>query len=193
MTQCHAIRALVMLTVVTAMQTGCARGETKPDANAGNPDQQSIQGTWKAVLFAESGLGQAPSNLTERTFFVFDGNDYAWITPTGPAGGMEEQMSGAYTLDTSTSPRRIDFHGETDILEAHGIYKFTNDTLVLHFNDASEDARPSTFQLDKSKVDNFMLILKRSQVRPKWRKDESTLHTADDTTRKTSKTTEPEN
>ena len=149
--------------------TGCSQSPATPENTLKKQDEwQLLQGTWQAVVFEESGHGRSPSNITEQIFFVFDKDQYVWVTPFGITSELHEEMAGSYSVCSTSTPEQIDFQ-DRFLGVSLGIYEFTNDCLRICFN-PSENGRPTAFETSTIDIDHFMLVLKRTATRPEWRK-----------------------
>jgi uncharacterized protein (TIGR03067 family) len=109
-------------------------------------DHAALQGEWE-IVSAESNGEPPPPGMLDGAKFAFSGGN---LTLMGKEGTFE--------LDTTQSPRRIDFvRGKARQL---GIYELDGDSLKLCVGPA--DDRPTEFKT-KPRADHSLFVLKRKK------------------------------
>jgi uncharacterized protein (TIGR03067 family) len=109
-------------------------------------DAEGLKGTWTAVSIMHSGQ-PAPDDLVKSFKFSMDGKSY-----TNTIGGqvMEE---GSYTIDTTKTPRTIDFDiktGNDQGKKQLAIFKLEGDRLTIVAAEAGSKERPKTLKHEAS-------------------------------------------
>ncbi|MEX2112188.1 MAG: TIGR03067 domain-containing protein [Pirellulales bacterium] len=117
-------------------------------AQAGNIDDQQLQGKWIVKSFEYNG---AEVDRLKDAVREFSDSKYTLTPKSGDA------IEGSVTLDESKSPKTIDLDVNGRILK--GIYQLDGDTLKLCYNLSSED-RPTEFV---SKPDSGLIVVVHSR------------------------------
>ena len=126
--------------------------------DAKKDDAEAIKGKWVAVSIKQGGF-TAPDELVKAFKFEFDGKNY---TNTGSGGQSEE---GGFTLDSSKSPRTINFDiktGNDKGKKQLGIYKLDGDKLTIVASTAGSTDRPKSLEPDANSPE-LLIVLKREK------------------------------
>ncbi len=125
--------------------------------DAKKDDADAIKGKWAAVSIKQGGL-PAPDELVKSFKLSFDGKNY-----TNSAGDQSEE--GGYTLDSSRSPKTIDFDVKTGNDKGKkqlGIYKLDGDKLTIAFSPPGSPDRPKSFEPDANSPE-AVIVLEREK------------------------------
>src|SRR4051812_31210795 len=120
---------MLCLFAVTAPALAADEGKEKKDSKVDSTDQALIQGPWRVVKRVKNGeaedVKEQPVTLT-----------FAGSALTQSQGSTGRKTEGTFTIDASTSPKRITMTGKDG---AHagatfeGIYELTGDTLKIAY------------------------------------------------------------
>jgi uncharacterized protein (TIGR03067 family) len=126
--------------------------------NAKKDDADAIKGKWVAVTIKQ-GATSLPAEFVKAFKFDFDGKNY---TNTGPGGQSEE---GGYTLDSSKSPKTIDFDiktGNDKGKKQLAIYKIDGDKLTIVASQAGSTDRPKSLEPEENSPE-LLVVLEREK------------------------------
>jgi uncharacterized protein (TIGR03067 family) len=104
------------------------------------------------------GATSAPAEFVREFKFKFDDKDY-----TNTALGQSEKEEGGYTIDSSKTPKTIDFDiktGNDKGKKQLGIYKLDGDKLTIVAASAGETERPKTLEPEPD-AGLLVIVLKR--------------------------------
>ena len=105
-------------------------------------DAESLKGNWSAVSLKQGGRS-APDDLIKKFKVTFDGKGYTNIVD----GEVIEV--GGYTIDSSKTPKTIDFDikkGPSEGKKQLGIFEIAGDKLTLVVADAGAPDRPKSIK-----------------------------------------------
>jgi uncharacterized protein (TIGR03067 family) len=120
-------------------------------------DAEAIKGKWVAVSLKFAGT-DAPEDLVKSFKFDFDGKKYL-----NTGGGQSEE--GAYTIDSSKSPKTIEFDiktGNDQGKKQLGIYKLDGGKLTIVAAPAGSTERPKSFEPDAG-AQVLVVVLEREK------------------------------
>jgi uncharacterized protein (TIGR03067 family) len=126
--------------------------------DARKDDAEAIKGKWVAVSIKQGGF-TAPDEAVKAFKFDFDGKKY---TNTGPGGQSEE---GGYTLDSSKSPKTIDFDIKTGNHKGKkqlGVYKLDGDKLTIVASPEGSTDRPKSLE-PQANSPELLIVLEREK------------------------------
>jgi uncharacterized protein (TIGR03067 family) len=126
--------------------------------DAKKDDAEAIKGKWVAVSIKQGGFS-APDEVVKSFKFDFDGKNY---TNTA-AGGQSEE--GGYTLDSTKSPKTIDFDiktGNDKGKKQLGIYKLDGDKLTIVASSAGSTDRPKSIEPEANSRE-LVIVLEREK------------------------------
>jgi uncharacterized protein (TIGR03067 family) len=104
-------------------------------------DDEAIKGKWVAVSIKQGGMS-LPEEIVKEFKFKFDGKEYVNSAP-----GQSEE--GGYTIDSSKSPKTIDFDIKTGGDKGKkqlGVYKLDGDKLTIVASLAVDTERPKSIE-----------------------------------------------
>jgi uncharacterized protein (TIGR03067 family) len=107
--------------------------------DAKKDDAEALKGKWVAVSIKQGGF-PVPEEAAKMFKFSFDGKEYLNSAP-----GQSEE--GGYKIDSSKSPRTIDFDiktGNDKGKKQLGVYKLDGDKLTIVAATAGETERPKS-------------------------------------------------
>jgi uncharacterized protein (TIGR03067 family) len=120
-------------------------------------DADVIKGKWAAVSVKYSG-SEMPDDLVKSFKMDFDGKKYL-----NTAMGQSEE--GGYTIDSSTTPKTIDFDiksGNDQGKKQLGIYKLDGGKLTIVAATAGSTERPKSFEPEAG-AQTLVLVLEREK------------------------------
>jgi uncharacterized protein (TIGR03067 family) len=126
--------------------------------DAKKDDAEAIKGKWTAVSIKQGG-NPIPDVVTKTFKFDFDGKNY-----TNTAAGQSEE--GGYALDSSKTPRTIDFDiktGNDKGKKQLAIYMLDGDKLTIVAAQAGSTERPTTLEPD---ADSPLLVIALEREKP---------------------------
>jgi uncharacterized protein (TIGR03067 family) len=126
--------------------------------DAKKDDANAIKGKWVAVSIKQGGAS-APDEVVKSFKLNFDGKDY-----TNSAGDQSEE--GGYTLDSSKSPKTIDFDiktGNDKGKKQLGIYKLDGDKLTIVASQAGSPDRPKSLEPEANSPE-VQFVLEREKL-----------------------------
>jgi uncharacterized protein (TIGR03067 family) len=104
-------------------------------------DAEAIKGKWVAVSIKQGGFS-IPDDAVKSFKFDFDGKDYKNT-------GQGQSEEGGYKIDSSKSPKTIDFDiktGNDKGKKQLGIYKLDGGKLTIVASPAGDEERPKKFE-----------------------------------------------
>jgi uncharacterized protein (TIGR03067 family) len=125
--------------------------------DAKKDDAEAIKGKWLAVSLKVGGVA-LPDEVVKSFRLSFDGKNY-----TNSAADQSEE--GGYTLDSSKSPKTIDFDiktGNDKGKKQLGIYKLDGDKLTIVASEAGSTERPKSFESEAGSAD-LVVVLERAK------------------------------
>jgi uncharacterized protein (TIGR03067 family) len=125
--------------------------------DAKKDDADAIKGKWVAVSIKLRGM-PAPDELVKSFKFNLDGKNYI-----NTAGDQSEE--GGYTLDSTKSPKTIDFDIKTGMDKGKkqlGIYKLDGDKLTIVASPAGSTDRPKSLEPEADSP-AVVLVLEREK------------------------------
>jgi uncharacterized protein (TIGR03067 family) len=107
--------------------------------DAKKDDAEAIKGKWVAVSIKQGGF-PVPDEVVKTFKFKFDGKDYI-------NSAMDQSEEGGYKIDSSKSPKTIDFDiktGNDKGKKQLGVYKLDGDKLTIVASMAGDTERPKS-------------------------------------------------
>jgi uncharacterized protein (TIGR03067 family) len=107
-------------------------------------DAELLKGKWSAVSFTVGKMSQ-PDDFIKSFKFTFDGKKYTNVL------GSEVAEEGEYKIDSSKSPKTMDFDIKTgrDMgKKQFAIYKFEGEKLTIVAAAAGSEERPKSFTVE---------------------------------------------
>jgi uncharacterized protein (TIGR03067 family) len=109
--------------------------------DAKKDDAEALKGKWVAVSIKQGGMS-LPEEVAKEFKFKFDGKEYVNSAP-------DQSEEGGYTIDSSKSPKTIDFDiktGNDKGKKQLGVYKLDGDKLTIVASFAGETERPKSIE-----------------------------------------------
>ncbi len=119
-------------------------------------DAEAIKGKWVAVSIKAGGF-TVPEEAAGSFKFKFDGKEYVNTN-------MGQTEEGGYTIDSSKSPKTIDFDiktGNDKGKKQLGVYKLDGDKLTIVAATAGETERPKS--IEPGANDQVLMIVLQRQ------------------------------
>jgi uncharacterized protein (TIGR03067 family) len=120
-------------------------------------DADAIKGKWVAVSIKQGG-NAAPDEVVKSFKMSFDGKTY-----TNSAGDQSEE--GGYSLDSTKSPKTIDFDiktGDDKGKKQLGLYKLDGDKLTIVASQAGSPDRPKSLEPEANSPE-VLIVLEREK------------------------------
>lgn len=149
--------------LVPAALKGAGPEVEKPGNPPKGGDKEAFVGTWEVETWEVNGSKLSLPEQTAKARYTFDKN--GGVRFGGGLNGPE--MSGAFTLDPSATPKTIDIRVKpTPSVEEtrEGVYEVSGDTLRMSFSSIPIGARPKDLQGGLQVV---VMVLKRVADEPK--------------------------